>query len=552
MPSAASLVLNDQLPTNSNTRPGSARTGVKSQSAKVVRKTKRELERELEHNEEIIENLLVHVRNSVVSPSTPFTPNVSACGATPTTGPSPSTVPTPNKHVKASVNKGNREIREWAKSIGDYRPPTPPFEHVFGQGSSDFSDPGEEELDICAEHSHSSIRLGEVCFAKPTQSKALAQLSMLRNKPPGVEKKARSRAQDLNDFDSDAPGDETDELLSERGVCESPSEKTLDHLASQHNASRTRRNNKKNTLVHCSSRAEFQITSETPLDAIINYLKSNSDLRDFTTDLEHADCSRYPIATGGLADIYRATLRNNFKVAIKRMRSNFVSEGKATKRTARELHTWSKLRHRNILEVLGLAVFGEKLAMVSPWMENGNIMQHLDNHPDLNRYAVVAQVVEAVVYLHEVGVVHGDIKGDNILVSGDGTLKLTDFGLTLMHEQMVRFSTTDAGGGTYRWMAPELIQGDGIRSKEADMCALGMTMLQIFTGRIPFHEIPNDAVLINEVLSYGRKPQCPVNLLDTCHGCVFWQVLERCWALKPETRITAKVTKDALSELLEV
>ncbi|KAF8597277.1 kinase-like protein [Ceratobasidium sp. AG-I] len=218
----------------------------------------------------------------------------------------------------------------------------------------------------------------------------------------------------------------------------------------------------------------FKITSKTPLGDVVTYFKRNANLRDFTTELKNAICSDYPVANGGLADVYTATLGDGSVVAIKRMRSTCVVEGKATKRTAQELHTWSKIQHRNILKLLGLAVFGDKLAMISPWMKNGNVMQYMKNNPSLNKYALCAQVVDVVSYLHGIDVVHGDLKGDNILVSDDGILKLTDFGLAIMHEQATQFSTTEMGGGTYRWMAPELMKDDGVRSKEADVYALGM------------------------------------------------------------------------------
>ncbi|KAG8683788.1 hypothetical protein FRC09_015852, partial [Ceratobasidium sp. 395] len=73
--------------------------------------------------------------------------------------------------------------------------------------------------------------------------------------------------------------------------------------------------------------------------------------------------------------------------------------------------------------------------------------------------------------------IHGDLKGDNILISDDGRLKLTDFGLTMIHQTALEFSKTAKGGGTQRWMAPELLAETSERSKEADIYALGMTLL---------------------------------------------------------------------------
>ncbi|KAF8594757.1 kinase-like protein, partial [Ceratobasidium sp. AG-I] len=181
-------------------------------------------------------------------------------------------------------------------------------------------------------------------------------------------------------------------------------------------------------------------------------------------------------------------------------------------------------------------MFGGKLAMISPWMSNGNVMQYIESHPRLDKFELIAQVVEAVVYLHQMNVVHGDLKGDNVLVSDDGTLKLTDFGLTMMHEPLVRFSTTDPGGGTYRWMAPELAQDETSRSKEADIYALGMTMLQLFTGKIPFPEIRSDMTIISEVMMGGRKPECPTGLIQTLRDQHLWNIFASCWVRDPANR----------------
>ncbi|KAF8597394.1 kinase-like protein, partial [Ceratobasidium sp. AG-I] len=119
----------------------------------------------------------------------------------------------------------------------------------------------------------------------------------------------------------------------------------------------------------------------------------------------------------------------------------------------RELSTWSQLQHKSIAPLLGLALFRGQLAMVSLWNKKGNVMKYMEQQPDLDRYELCAQVVNAVVYLHNSDVVHGDLKGSNILVSDDGTLQLTDFGLTIMHDTTIRFSrSTNVTGGTYRWM----------------------------------------------------------------------------------------------------
>ncbi|KAG8718419.1 hypothetical protein FRC09_012689 [Ceratobasidium sp. 395] len=263
--------------------------------------------------------------------------------------------------------------------------------------------------------------------------------------------------------------------------------------------------------IHPWLSTNFAITASTPLEHIIAYFIEASDVQDLTRQLESdsCHCSPHPIACGGLADVYRATLSDGTQLAVKCLRRTTHSDSKELKRTARELFTWSRLRHANVLELRGLAKFRNCLAMVSPWMEYGNIVALVNRQLDINRFSLCKQLVNAVAYLHEIGVVHGDLKGDNVLVSSGGVVKLTDFGLSIVHEINLQLSETDPGGGTLRWMAPELLMNAGTRCKETDIYALGMTLLEIVTGQLPFMELHSSHAIINAVTQDKKDPRAP-------------------------------------------
>ncbi|KAF8594158.1 kinase-like protein [Ceratobasidium sp. AG-I] len=286
----------------------------------------------------------------------------------------------------------------------------------------------------------------------------------------------------------------------------------------------------------------FRISSSTPLDQILAYFRDVAGIPLITSELMRAKgISSQAIAQGGLADIYRATLEDGSQVAVKRLRQHPESNRKDLKRTARELDTWSKLDHPNILQLFGLAEFHGGLSMVSPWMEYGNVVSALSKWPTVDRYALCAQLVDAIAYLHgpEVAAIHGDIKGENVLIDGEGHVKLTDFGLAIMHDQSMRFSETDPGGGTIRWMAPELFMEEGARCRETDVYALGM---EIMTGRIPFSEIQFGPVVIKAVTQDRRIPD--VSELQTIplspRATLILAILLRCWRYEPDKRITAE------------
>ncbi|KAF8599964.1 hypothetical protein BDV93DRAFT_608906 [Ceratobasidium sp. AG-I] len=250
----------------------------------------------------------------------------------------------------------------------------------------------------------------------------------------------------------------------------------------------------------------FVISPAVPMESVVTYFTEKAGLEDYSARLQEApDLPTTAIDGGGFADIYRVTLRDGRILAVKCLR-NAQGEYKQVKRTTRELSIWSQLQHKGIVPLLGLALFRGQLAMVLPWNEKGNVMKYIKQQPDLDRYVLCTQVVGAVVYLHKSDVIHGDLKGVNILVSDDGTLQLADFGLAIIQNTSIKFSaSTNLISGTCRWMAPELLLEDELADdtelaspalseapaivgeneddpqaklcRETDVYALGMTML---------------------------------------------------------------------------
>ncbi|KAG9120178.1 hypothetical protein FRC07_004432 [Ceratobasidium sp. 392] len=189
---------------------------------------------------------------------------------------------------------------------------------------------------------------------------------------------------------------------------------------------------------------------------------------DLTAQLDLASCPDAALIGGRFGEVWHGRLNNHTQVAIKCLRLHTVDEAsvKVIKRAAKELRLWSKLKHDNVLELLGFAMFQERLAMISPWMKNGTLRDYVQEHPEVNRW----------------GLVHGDLKAANILVSADGVPKISDFGNSVLANCSLSFSGTNvAGGGTARWMAPELTAREDSaaadRSMSADVYALGMTIL---------------------------------------------------------------------------
>ncbi|KAF9060402.1 hypothetical protein BDP27DRAFT_1301860 [Rhodocollybia butyracea] len=191
----------------------------------------------------------------------------------------------------------------------------------------------------------------------------------------------------------------------------------------------------------------------------------------------------HPIRGGGYADIWRGKIGDQ-AVCLKVLRMYLESDEQIRQKLesdfCHEALLWRQLRHPNVLPFFGVntTLFG--FCLVSPWMSNGDIVMYLKNHPDHNRRSVIMEIADGLNYLHSLKppVVHGDVRGANILMNDDGHCCLADFGLAIASESTGLLTTTGHGTrGAIRWMAPELIHtGERSRKPLSRINALGMYM----------------------------------------------------------------------------
>ncbi|KAG8711315.1 hypothetical protein FRC09_020665 [Ceratobasidium sp. 395] len=177
--------------------------------------------------------------------------------------------------------------------------------------------------------------------------------------------------------------------------------------------------------------------------------------------------------------------------------------------------------------------------MISPWVKPGNFYKYISVFPGADRMDLCLQVATGLAYLHENQVVFGDLKAHNVLIDSDGVAKLTDFGLSVLEKSHgVLFSASQThGGGSVRWMAPELFSPSADRSVEADVYALAMTFVEILTGNVPFSSIQGDAQVMFAVAFNHAVPCCPKRLkVESLRHGEWWRRLRQCWSRRPEAR----------------
>ncbi|KAL5633980.1 hypothetical protein ACGC1H_005985 [Rhizoctonia solani] len=248
---------------------------------------------------------------------------------------------------------------------------------------------------------------------------------------------------------------------------------------------------------------------------------------------------------GGFGDIWLGRLNNGTQVAIKAWRASIIEQCdyKVLKRATREIYLWSRLKHENIQPLMGVIIFkGHYLGMVSRWMENGNLHGYMRKNPGFDRYRMSVQVASGLAYMHRCNAVHGDLRTANILVSSDGVARLTDFGLSTMSEAGLAFSeTTNTQAGTIRWASPEQLLEGTPNSKESDVYALGMTILEIFTGTVPYYPECQKEIQVMMKLQKGIHPTRHTDhFREDGRGNQMWKLLVSCWDRTPGSRPTAE------------
>ncbi|KAL0567397.1 hypothetical protein V5O48_014589, partial [Marasmius crinis-equi] len=267
-----------------------------------------------------------------------------------------------------------------------------------------------------------------------------------------------------------------------------------------------------------------------------------------------------------LQDIYIGRLGTQL-VCLKVPRIGLEDSQQEKEKAIREFHKeallWIQLRHVNLLPFFGVntSLFPDKLCLVSPFMENGRIIAYLKNHPNHDRLTVITEIAAGMSYLHSLKILHGDIKGANVLVNGERQCQLADFGLALTVEMTLSNSTTGGMKGSFNWMAPELFSsaldkefaqslGYHVETKPnklaRDVYAFGCTVLEVISGSPPFTRLNGPTIML-QVL-HGKRPERPITV-NWCPDDI-WELVEQCWAQEVRFRPSAGEIHDLLRRLL--
>ncbi|KAJ7664148.1 kinase-like domain-containing protein [Mycena rosella] len=249
------------------------------------------------------------------------------------------------------------------------------------------------------------------------------------------------------------------------------------------------------------------------------------------------------VAGGTFGDVYKGVFRGQ-TVAIKMMRVFEQSDIDAVlKEFSREAIIWRQLCHPKLLPFFGLYYLKERLCLVSPWMENGHIRAFLKKEPyDTDRLlSLILDVALGLEHLHKNGVVHSDLKGDNVFITPSSRACIADFGLSSIITPISSIQFTNSlkhtQRGTIRYQAPELHQGEQ-NELRSDIYAFACVLYELLTGNPPFREIRTESAVMLAVLK-GHRPSRTPSCSGTPSLDSLWSLLQDCWEEQPAMRPTA-------------
>ena len=218
------------------------------------------------------------------------------------------------------------------------------------------------------------------------------------------------------------------------------------------------------------------------------------------------------IGRGGMGAVYEAVHdTSGERVAVKLISSTIADDIKFRRRFAAEVETLKRLRHPNIVRLIGYGEESGHLFYSMELVEGESLQQRIRRLKRIDwlpTIEIAIQVSGALKHAHDFGVIHRDLKPANLLLTGDGTVKLVDFGIAKLFgsiEQTVAGSVL----GTADFMAPEQA-GEGVITPRTDLYSLGSVLYAMLTGRPPF-----SGKRLTEVIdSLKRERPVPLELID--------------------------------------
>ena len=254
------------------------------------------------------------------------------------------------------------------------------------------------------------------------------------------------------------------------------------------------------------------------------------------------------IGRGGMAVVYAAEdVRLQRPVALKVLPPELAFRGEVRERFVREAQTAARLNHPHIVPIYAVHEEGGLVCFAMALVKGESLSARLVREPR-PAFDVVAQLLEqtadALAYAHASGVVHRDVKPDNVLLDQDsGRAVVTDFGIARAAESGARLTQVGIAVGTPAFMSPEQATGERDVDGRSDIYALGIVGYLLLAGRLPFEATTTPALLMKQV----SETPAPLRTARPDAPSALVEILERCLHKRPQDRWpSALQLRDAL------
>ena len=220
------------------------------------------------------------------------------------------------------------------------------------------------------------------------------------------------------------------------------------------------------------------------------------------------------IGVGGMAVVYKAYDNQEDRlVAIKILKEEFLTNEEFLRRFKNESKAIAMLSHPNIVNVYDVS-FGDLIQyIVMEYIEGITLKEFIEKEGSLRWKDAVhftIQILKGLQHAHDNGIVHRDVKPQNIMVLEDGTIKVTDFGIARFARSDQR-TITDKAIGSVHYISPEQARGEKTDEK-ADIYSVGVMLYEMLTGKLPFQA---DSAVSVAIMQLQREPQLPTEINDS-------------------------------------
>lgn len=237
----------------------------------------------------------------------------------------------------------------------------------------------------------------------------------------------------------------------------------------------------------------------------------------------------HKLGSGSFCDVYKGLWRET-PVAIKVLKTHIVDKREFRK----EFEILTKLHHPNVLQLFGISTVSDECRMIVELMEGSIQGMNATNTPLYRAVEIATDVARALAYLHNRSpqcVIHRDLKPQNILLTKSGRAKLADFGISCFQKDSGSSYLMTGQTGTYRYMAPEVIQNKRY-SSSVDIFSFSMILFGLCENSVPYIHLDTNEI-INSI-NGGRRPK-----FSQLRNKDLQELITQCWDGESSNRPTA-------------